>query len=240
MPEQTAFIFFFFFFLPEYSDRHAWANSIYFLFYFFYLNIRTGMPEQTALIFYFIYLFCFLFFFCFFTWIFGQTCLSKQHLFFILFYFFFTWIFGQTCLSKQHLFFLFLFIYFFFFFFFLPEYSDRHDWANSINMDQEVVKSLFALFEISPLLLGISKQCRPRSDAAKRRVWSGSTLFATHPAEFRYISRYSCGLTHVKRLPLLHYSGVDIFWFVVIVKPTPGFLKIYMRIVGEALFAETS
>ena len=29
---------------------------------------------------------------------------------------------------------------------------------------------------------GLSKQCRPRSDAAKRGVWSGSTLFATHAA----------------------------------------------------------
>ena len=29
---------------------------------------------------------------------------------------------------------------------------------------------------------GLSKQCRPRSDAAKRGVWSGSTLLATHPA----------------------------------------------------------
>ena len=28
----------------------------------------------------------------------------------------------------------------------------------------------------------LSKQCRPRSDAAERGVWSGSTLFATHPA----------------------------------------------------------
>ena len=29
---------------------------------------------------------------------------------------------------------------------------------------------------------GQSKQCSPSSDAAKRGVWSGSTLFATHPA----------------------------------------------------------
>ena len=28
----------------------------------------------------------------------------------------------------------------------------------------------------------LSKQSRPRSDAAERGVWSGSTLFATHPA----------------------------------------------------------
>ena len=27
----------------------------------------------------------------------------------------------------------------------------------------------------------IGKQCRPRSDAAERGVWSGFTLFATHP-----------------------------------------------------------
>ena len=29
---------------------------------------------------------------------------------------------------------------------------------------------------------GMSKRCRSRSDAAERGVWSGSTLFATHPA----------------------------------------------------------
>ena len=29
---------------------------------------------------------------------------------------------------------------------------------------------------------GLRKQCRPRSDAAERGVWSGSTLFATQPA----------------------------------------------------------
>ena len=29
---------------------------------------------------------------------------------------------------------------------------------------------------------GLSKQCRPRSDATERGVWSGSALFATHPA----------------------------------------------------------
>ena len=28
----------------------------------------------------------------------------------------------------------------------------------------------------------LSKQCRPRSDAAERGVWSGSRLFATHSA----------------------------------------------------------
>ena len=28
----------------------------------------------------------------------------------------------------------------------------------------------------------LGKQCRPRSDAAECGVWSGSTLFATHPA----------------------------------------------------------
>ena len=29
---------------------------------------------------------------------------------------------------------------------------------------------------------GMSKQRRPRSDATKRGVWSGSTMFATQPA----------------------------------------------------------
>ena len=29
---------------------------------------------------------------------------------------------------------------------------------------------------------GLCKQCRSRSDAAERDVWSGSLLFATHPA----------------------------------------------------------
>ena len=33
---------------------------------------------------------------------------------------------------------------------------------------------------------GLSKQYRPRWDAAKRGVSSGSTLFATHPAVFRH------------------------------------------------------
>ena len=27
---------------------------------------------------------------------------------------------------------------------------------------------------------GLSKQCRPRSDAAECGIWSGSILFATH------------------------------------------------------------
>ena len=31
---------------------------------------------------------------------------------------------------------------------------------------------------------GLSKLCRPRSDAAGCSIWSGSTLFATHPAIF--------------------------------------------------------
>ena len=29
---------------------------------------------------------------------------------------------------------------------------------------------------------GLSKQCKPRSDAAECGVWSGSTMFVTHPA----------------------------------------------------------
>ena len=29
---------------------------------------------------------------------------------------------------------------------------------------------------------GLNKQCRPRSNSAERGVWSGSTLFASHPA----------------------------------------------------------
>ena len=43
------------------------------------------------------------------------------------------------------------------------------------------------LFKLAYLLYvfgktSLSKQCRPRSDAVHRSVWSGSTLFATHPA----------------------------------------------------------
>ena len=38
--------------------------------------------------------------------------------------------------------------------------------------------SNFMCFELTSL----SKQLRPRSDAAKRGVWSGSKLFATQPA----------------------------------------------------------
>ena len=37
---------------------------------------------------------------------------------------------------------------------------------------------------------GLSKQCRCRSDAAKWGVWSGYTLFATHPAILHYSIRY--------------------------------------------------
>ena len=28
---------------------------------------------------------------------------------------------------------------------------------------------------------GLNKQQRPRSDATERNIWSGNTLFATHP-----------------------------------------------------------
>ena len=39
-----------------------------------------------------------------------------------------------------------------------------------------------------------SKQCRPRSDAAERGVWSGSTLFAIHPTiSRRYTKTGICG-----------------------------------------------
>ena len=37
--------------------------------------------------------------------------------------------------------------------------------------------------------IGLSKQCRPNSDATELSVWSGSTLFAAHPATFIHIVR---------------------------------------------------
>ena len=45
--------------------------------------------------------------------------------------------------------------------------------------------------------LGLSKQCRSWSDAAERGVWSGSPLFATHPAVFRRMNRKSNIFVHM-------------------------------------------
>ena len=44
------------------------------------------------------------------------------------------------------------------------------------------------ILTLSIWINGLSKQCRPRSDAADCSIWSGSTLFATHPIDFRYIN----------------------------------------------------
>ena len=41
---------------------------------------------------------------------------------------------------------------------------------------------------------GLSKQCRSRSDAAKRGVRSGSTLFATYPAILQTFTGVKMGL----------------------------------------------
>ena len=42
----------------------------------------------------------------------------------------------------------------------------------------------FTVFTLKIGQTGLSKQCRLRSDAAERGVWSGSTLFSTQPAVF--------------------------------------------------------
>ena len=44
----------------------------------------------------------------------------------------------------------------------------------------DLIKLLFLLYVFGKT--DVSKQCRPWSDAAECGVWSGSTLFATHPA----------------------------------------------------------
>ena len=44
----------------------------------------------------------------------------------------------------------------------------------------DLIQLLFLLYIFEKT--GLSNQCWPRSNAAERGVWSGSTLFATHPA----------------------------------------------------------
>ena len=45
------------------------------------------------------------------------------------------------------------------------------------------------LYTIITIRICLSKQCRPRSDAKDCDIWSGSTLFDSHPAMFRCINR---------------------------------------------------
>ena len=45
------------------------------------------------------------------------------------------------------------------------------------------------LFTLNIRTASLSKQCRNRSDAAERGVWSVSTLFAAHPALLTHINR---------------------------------------------------
>ena len=54
-----------------------------------------------------------------------------------------------------------------------------------------IILRVFELIIVPYLLyvigqIGLSKQCRPKSGAVERGVWSGSTLFATHTAEFHW------------------------------------------------------
>ena len=47
-------------------------------------------------------------------------------------------------------------------------------------------------------------------------------------------------LAVVKRLPVLHYSVIYLFWFFVITEHILGFLKNYIGVTNETLLAETS
>ena len=72
-------------------------------------------------------------------------------------------------------------------------------------------------FIILPYLLyvfrqtSLSKQCRTRSDAAERGVWSRSTLFATHPANL-YMYTFTGNKMDLKRNILNHSSHKKKFW----------------------------
>ena len=75
----------------------------------------------------------------------------------------------------------------------------------------------------------LSKQCRHRSDAAERGVWSGSTLFATHSAilqtltvskmhllkrntvEYRYLE-FQGTVWNTSRYPYLDISALQNWW----------------------------
>ena len=82
----------------------------------------------------------------------------------------------------------------------------------------------------------MNKQCSSWSDAAKRGVWSGFTLFChSYNTHFRHTNKdvkwdlRSCCLmlvAAVKRLPVLHHSAVYIFVCFVIIESSMVTLKI--------------
>ena len=57
-----------------------------------------------------------------------------------------------------------------------------HYFYNSDNSSRIVPYKFYVLGQV-----GLSKQCRPRSDCFKEAVWSGSTLFTIPSASFGYI-----------------------------------------------------
>ena len=79
----------------------------------------------------------------------------------------------------QDVFFFFFFFFCFFFFFFCGgvRVGVRFDQITVLTLRIRKDR-LYSTYSDRHL----SKQCRPWSDAAERGVWSGSTLFATHPA----------------------------------------------------------
>ena len=62
----------------------------------------------------------------------------------------------------------------------------------------------------------IGKQCRPRSDAAERSVWSWSTLFAlnTNVQEVNGVNRFSLDMKcQISQLKYVVWSGTFFFFF---------------------------
>ena len=49
-----------------------------------------------------------------------------------------------------------------------------------VSEEVDVIKLPYLLYVLGQI--GLSKQCRPGSDAIERGIWSGSTLFAIHSA----------------------------------------------------------
>ena len=62
----------------------------------------------------------------------------------------------------------------------------------TVLFDQITVKLLYLLYVFRQTCL--RKQCRSRSDAAVRGVWSGSALFATHPESYTHLQivKWTC------------------------------------------------
>ena len=99
---------------------------------------------------------CFLLFFCFFVFLF----------FSLLYLFIFAW-WGIICFKKIHN---------------IPAIWTKAYTNYTSSSQFQKIPYLPYVFRQT----GLSKQYRPRWDAAERGVSSGSTLFATHPAIFRH------------------------------------------------------